>query len=140
MRKINISDVTLKKLSEDRAVSLLFREKSAIAGCADALGADAVELPRVKKLREDSIIYKTIAKNVKNAVLAIPVGFTADPIVASEEHFQLHNPGKKLKVGDRVKLIPGHCCSTVNLHDWIYVVEDDRIVDRLPITARKCGK
>ena len=57
MRKINISDVTLKKLSEDRAVSLLFREKSSIAGCADALGADAVERPRVKKLREDSIIY-----------------------------------------------------------------------------------
>jgi len=69
-----------------------------------------------------------------------PVGFTADPIVASEEHFQLHNPTKELKVGDRVKLIPGHCCSTVNLHEWIYVVEDDRVVDRLPITARKCGK
>lgn len=85
MRKINISDVTLKKLSEDRAVSLLFREKSAIAGCADALGADAVELPRVKKLREDSIIYKTIAKNVKNAILAIPVGFTAEDVAAAFE-------------------------------------------------------
>ena len=69
-----------------------------------------------------------------------PVGFRADPIVASEEHFQLHNPTKALKVGDRVKLIPGHCCSTVNLHEWIYVVEDDRVVDRLPITARKSGK
>lgn len=69
-----------------------------------------------------------------------PVGFSADPIVASEEHFQLHNPTKELHVGDRVKLIPGHCCSTVNLHDWLYFVEDDRVVDRLPITARKCGK
>ena len=85
MRKINISDVTLKKLSEDRAISLLFREKSAIAGCADALGADAVELPRVKKLREDSIIYKTIAKNVKNSVLAIPVGFTAEDVADAFE-------------------------------------------------------
>ena len=37
MRKINVADVTLKKLSEDRAVSLLFREKSAIANCADRL-------------------------------------------------------------------------------------------------------
>lgn len=85
MRKINISDVTLKKLSEDRAVSLLFREKSAIAGCADALGADTVELPRVKKYREDSIIYKTIAKNVKGAALAIPVGFTAEDVAAAWE-------------------------------------------------------
>ncbi len=80
MRKINMADITLKKLSEDRAVSLLFREKSAIAGCADKLGADSVELPAVKSIREDSIIYKTIAKNMKNATLAIPVGFTADEV------------------------------------------------------------
>ena len=72
--------------------------------------------------------------------MPLPVGFSADPIVASEEHFQLHNPTKPLHVGDRVKLIPGHCCSTVNLHEWIYLVEDDRVVDRLAITARKCGK
>jgi D-serine deaminase-like pyridoxal phosphate-dependent protein len=43
-------------------------------------------------------------------------------------------------VGDRVLLIPGHCCSTVNLHDRIYLVEDNRVVDRLAVTARLCGK
>ena len=75
MKKITVADITLKKLSEDRAVSLLFREKSAIAGCADKLGVSAVELPAVKNAREDAIIYKTIAKNMVNAVLAIPVGF-----------------------------------------------------------------
>ena len=85
MRKINVADITLKKLSEDRAVSLLFREKSAIANCADRLGADAVELPAVKSIREDSIIYKTIAKNVQNATLAIPVGFSADEVAAAWE-------------------------------------------------------
>ncbi len=78
MRKINITDITLKKLSEERGVSLLFREKTAIAVCADSLRADAVELPLVKNPREDKIIYKTIAQNVKNAVLAIPVGFTKE--------------------------------------------------------------
>ncbi len=80
MRKINVTDVTLKNLSENRAISLLFREKSAIANCADRLGADAIELPALKNTREDSIIYKTIAKNVQNAVLAVPVGFTADGV------------------------------------------------------------
>ena len=85
MRKINVADVTLKKLSEDRAVSLLFREKSAIANCADRLGADCIELPAVKSIREDSIIYKTIAKNVQNAVLAIPVGFSADEVSVAFE-------------------------------------------------------
>ncbi len=85
MKKISIADITLKKLSEDRAVSLLFREKAALANCADAIGADAVELPAVKSAREDSIIYRTIAKNVKNASLAIPVGFDTDGVAVAWE-------------------------------------------------------
>ncbi len=80
MRKINIADITLKKLSEEREVSLLFREKSAIANCADLLGTDAVELAGVKNLREDTIIYKTIAQNVQNAVVCVQVGFNKDEI------------------------------------------------------------
>ena len=85
MRLINVADITLKKLSEDRAVSLLFREKSAIANCADRLLADCIELPAVKSIREDSIIYKTIAKNVQNAALAIPVGFSTEEVAAAWE-------------------------------------------------------
>ena len=85
MRKINVADITLKNLSEDRAVSLLFREKSAIAGCADGLGVDAIELPAVKNVREDTIIYKTIAKNVQNATLAISVGATAEDVAVAWE-------------------------------------------------------
>ena len=83
MKKINIADITLKKLSEDRAVSLLFREKSAIANCADEIGADVIELPAVKSPREDKIIYKTIAQNVKNAVIAIPVGFSTEDVAVA---------------------------------------------------------
>ena len=85
MKKINVADITLKKLSADRAVNLLFREKSAIANCADALGADAIELPAIKSLREDTIIYKTIAQNVQHAVLAIPVGFSKEEMKAAWE-------------------------------------------------------
>ena len=80
MRTINIADITLKKLSEDRAIMLLFREKSAIANCADKLGVNSIELPAVKNLREDTIIYKTIAQNVQNATLAIPVGFNKEDV------------------------------------------------------------
>ncbi|MBR5155221.1 MAG: hypothetical protein IKW62_01905 [Clostridia bacterium] len=85
MRKINITDITLKKLSEEREISLLFREKSAIANCADLLGVNAVELPAVKNLREDTIIYKTIAQNVQNAALAISVGFNKEDVATSWE-------------------------------------------------------
>ena len=79
MRKIQISDITLKTLCKDNDVTLLFRDKTAIAACADSIGVDAVELPPVKNLREDTIIYKTIAQKV-NSVLAIPAGFTKEDI------------------------------------------------------------
>lgn len=82
MRTINVTDITLKTLCEDREISLLFREKSAIANCADALGVGAIELPAVKNLREDTIIYKTIAQNVQNATIAVPVGFNKENIAS----------------------------------------------------------
>nr|MBQ4319499.1 hypothetical protein [Clostridia bacterium] len=78
MKKISITDITLKKLAKDRSTALLFREKTAVAACADAIGSDAVELAPINSLREDTIIYKTIAKNVRNAVLAVPVGFSPE--------------------------------------------------------------
>ena len=68
------------------------------------------------------------------------VGFTCAEIVASEEHFQLHKPTKKLKVGDKVLLIAGHCCSTVNLHDKIYLVKGGKVTDRITVSARGCSK
>ncbi len=68
--------------------------------------------------------------------MPVPVGFSVSDVVASEEHFQLHHPTKQLKVGDKVLLVPAHCCSTVNLHDRIYVMDGDTVADRLLITAR----
>ena len=67
-----------------------------------------------------------------------PLGFSVSEVVASEEHFQLHNPSKQLSVGDRVLLVPAHCCSTVNLHENLYFVRDGKVTDRIPVTARGC--
>ncbi len=85
MKKIEIIDVTLKKLCEEREVSLLFREKSAIAINAEGLGADVIELPAVKNCREDAIIYKSIAQSVQNATLSIPVGFSKESVLTAWE-------------------------------------------------------
>ena len=83
MKKIKITDITLKKLAQDRQLSLLFREKTAIAAYADKLGVDAVELAPIKNVREDTIIYKTISNTVKDAVVALPVGFTTEGVKAA---------------------------------------------------------
>ena len=71
--------------------------------------------------------------------MPVPVDFCAREIVASEEHFQLHHPSRLYRVGDRIRLIPGHCCSTVNLYDRIYLTDGSRVIDRIAVTARGCS-
>ena len=67
-----------------------------------------------------------------------PLDFAVCEVSASEEHFQLSHTGEKRSIGERIRLVPAHCCSTVNLHDRIYVVDGEKVVDRLSVTARGC--
>ena len=57
---------------------------------------------------------------------------------ASDEHGRLSVSGaaKSIALGDRLRLIPGHCDPTVNLHDW-YVGMRGNIVEAVwPVAAR----
>ena len=42
----------------------------------------------------------------------------------------------KLELGDRVRLIPGHCDPTVNLHDWYVAVRDNIVEEVWRVDAR----
>ncbi len=57
---------------------------------------------------------------------------------ASDEHgkLTLKDPGRRLRVGDKLKLIPGHCDPTVNLYDWYVCIRKNRVEAIWPITAR----
>ena len=56
---------------------------------------------------------------------------------ASDEHGVLKLPkGTKLAVGDKIRLVPGHCDPTVNLYDWIVGLRGDKVESVWPITAR----
>ena len=48
-------------------------------------------------------------------------------------------PDCTIRVGDRVRLIPSHTDPTMNLHDVIYAIDGDRVVDVWPIEARGYG-
>ena len=74
MKKITVSDYTLRKFAQDGKRDLLFREKTAIAACLERIGADRIELPPVTREKEDRIIYRTIAAKAECAV-AIPAGY-----------------------------------------------------------------
>jgi len=57
---------------------------------------------------------------------------------ASDEHGRLGitSTTNRLKLGDKVKLVPGHCDPTVNLYDWYVGIRGDRVAAIWPITAR----
>lgn len=63
-------------------------------------------------------------------------GYEDHDVDMSEEHCAIYGEGLPQKVGDRMLLIPSHCCTTVNLHDHIYFVRKGQVVDRVPVTGR----
>jgi D-serine deaminase-like pyridoxal phosphate-dependent protein len=56
----------------------------------------------------------------------------------SDEHGKLKvAPGaKSLRRGEKIRLIPGHCDPTVNLHDWYVGARNGRVEALWPIEAR----
>jgi 3-hydroxy-D-aspartate aldolase len=42
----------------------------------------------------------------------------------------------RLGLGDKIRLIPGHCDPTANLYDWDVFVRGNRVEQIWPITAR----
>jgi len=56
----------------------------------------------------------------------------------SDEHgrLDLSQTRQALKLGDKVRLVPGHCDPTVNLYDWYVGVRNGRVEALWPVTAR----
>jgi 3-hydroxy-D-aspartate aldolase len=57
---------------------------------------------------------------------------------ASDEHGRLAVSAatNRLALGDKIRLIPGHCDPTVNLYDWYVCIRNNRVAQLWPITAR----
>jgi D-serine deaminase-like pyridoxal phosphate-dependent protein len=55
----------------------------------------------------------------------------------SEEHGLIAVDSRNhLKVGDKIELIPSHCCTTVNLHDNFYAIRKGKVEAIWPIAGR----
>ncbi|MSP88589.1 MAG: DSD1 family PLP-dependent enzyme [Alphaproteobacteria bacterium] len=62
----------------------------------------------------------------------------AEYVRAADEHglLSLKRPTNRLRIGEKIKLIPGHCDPTVNLHDWYVGLRGDRVEAIWPVAAR----
>jgi 3-hydroxy-D-aspartate aldolase len=57
-------------------------------------------------------------------------------IKCSDEHGVISDPKGVLKVNDKLKLVPGHCDPTCNIHDWYVGVRGGTVECLWPVTAR----
>jgi D-serine deaminase-like pyridoxal phosphate-dependent protein len=55
----------------------------------------------------------------------------------TEEHGMISlDRESDLRVGDTIRIIPNHVCSTVNLHDVVYLTDEDGNLEEVPVAAR----
>ena len=54
----------------------------------------------------------------------------------SEEHTTIPVREHGLKPGDKLLYVPGHCCTTINTFDKVFVAENGEVVDCWDITSR----
>lgn len=54
----------------------------------------------------------------------------------SEEHSQILSEGVNLEIGDKLLIIPSHCCTTVNLYDHMYITRNGKVTGRVAIDGR----
>ena len=57
-------------------------------------------------------------------------------IKCSDEHGVISDPDGVLKVNDKLKLVPGHCDPTCNVHDFYVGVRNGKVETVWPVSAR----
>jgi D-serine deaminase-like pyridoxal phosphate-dependent protein len=55
----------------------------------------------------------------------------------SEEHGHLSIPrDSTIRIGDRLRVVPNHVCTCINLHDRVFVIEGEKVLDQWKVAAR----
>ncbi|MGR3496365.1 3-hydroxy-D-aspartate aldolase BhcC [Citreimonas sp.] len=57
-------------------------------------------------------------------------------VKCSDEHGVIEDPKHVLKINEKLKLVPGHCDPTCNVHDWYVGVRGGKVETVWPVSAR----
>jgi len=60
-------------------------------------------------------------------------------IKCSDEHGVIEDVKRALKINDKLRLVPGHCDPTCNVHDWYVGVRGGKVEVVWPVSARGKG-
>ncbi|MYJ73046.1 MAG: DSD1 family PLP-dependent enzyme, partial [Rhodospirillaceae bacterium] len=69
----------------------------------------------------------------------LPVVFGRDDVKyvkCSDEHGVIEDPAGALAINEKLRLVPGHCDPTCNVHDWYVGVRGGKVETVWPVSAR----
>ncbi len=83
--------------------------------------------------------WSTPASRPSRSTRGLPFVFGRDDvkyIKCSDEHGVIEDKGGVLKINEKLKLVPGHCDPTCNVHDWYVGVRGGKVETLWPVSAR----
>lgn len=101
----------------------------------------ATVVTTVVSRRGDRAVVDAGSKAIARDSGYAPVAVDGDGVAyerSSEEHgwLDVSDASSPPEVGDRLRFVPPHVCTTFNLHDVAVGVSDDRVTDFFPVQAR----
>ncbi len=98
-------------------------------------------------------ILTSVMSHAKNDIAVVDAGLKAQSVDSglptvfgrndnveymkcSDEHGVVSDPDHVLKVNDKLRLVPGHCDPTCNVHDWYVGVRGGKVESLWPVSAR----
>ncbi len=127
MKSIRIADVTL---AENAALqnTMSFKEKIETVRLLDKLKADVIYLPEIKDKKTDSLLVRTLAMTVKNAVLCVEAGVSRESIKAAAE---------ALKECEKPRLAVSVPVSAVQM-EYTLAQKPDKVIGLISEAVGKC--
>lgn len=133
MKKITVTDATLRECARKGNIALSFKEKIEIAKLLDKLKIDVIEAAPITDEKIDTLVLRTISPLLKNSILSCPAGCTIEeadramkaisgaskprllvslPVSAVQmEYFYHKKPAQMLET---IAALTSHCASICN--------------------------
>ena len=128
MKKIRISDVTMKQSSEDFRLS--FKEKIELAKLLDRLGVDIIELEGLNGSRTEALQIKSIASAVVNSCISVPVKLNKQSVADTWE---------ALKLAKHPRLQICAPASPVQI-EYLFHMKPDAMLSAIRDTVSECAR
>ncbi len=104
---------------------------------AFAIHTTVLSRPRPEQCAADAGLKAMASDHGVPAIEPGPGLHGATVLFLSDEHCTIAlSPDSTVRPGDRIKLLPPHIDPTINMHDVLYAVEGDEVVEIWPVAAR----